>query len=107
MRAVRKYGKEKRKRNGGHQYNGGDIDELVQMFRAALTWDGNHCSKESRDHLISSGYAYRKEGLTALTGKGKIAALFCWPMPLVWFRIWRRGKLNGFDRHGTQQSAAN
>ena len=105
MRAVRKYSAKRRKANGGYRYNGADIDELVQMFRAAMTWDGNHCSKESRDHLIENGYAYRVEGQTALTGKGKIAALFCWPMPYVWYRQWRRGKLNGFERHGTQKSA--
>jgi hypothetical protein len=84
MKAVRKC---KRSSDG---YDSGDIDELVQMFQAALTWDGNHCSKSSRDHLIEHGYAYRIKGLTALTGKGKIAALLCWPMPRVWFRLWRR-----------------
>ncbi len=85
-------------------WNGGDIDELVQMFLAAMTWDGNHCSKSSRDHLIEHGFAYRHEGQTALTGRGKVAALTCWPMPLVWFRRWRRIKRNPFNR--TDQKSA-
>lgn len=72
-------------------WNGGDIDELVAMFKASLLWDGNHPSKSSRDYLIEAGFAFRVDGQTALTGKGKIAALTCWPMPRVWFRMWRRG----------------
>ncbi len=100
MKAIRK---EPRSSSG---WNNGDIDELVQMFKAAMTWDGNHCSKESRDHLIKHGYAYRSLGLTALTGKGKIAALFCWPMPRVWFRKWRRWGLSAFNRDD-QKSAIN
>ncbi len=91
-RAIRKC---KRSSNG---WDGGDIDELVQMFQAAMTWDGNHSSKDSRDRLIYHGYAYRVEGLTALTGKGKIAALFCWPMPRVWFKVWRRTGRTPFNR---------
>lgn len=92
MRAVRPC---KYSRSG---WNGGDIDELVQMFKAALTWDGNHCSKESLEHLIENGYAYRVDGQTALTGRGKLAALFCWPMPKVWLRKWRRNGLAAFNR---------
>lgn len=94
MRAVRK----NRRSPDRPKWNNGDIDELVQMFKAAMTWDGNHCSKESRDHLIHNGYAYRHEGLTALTGKGKIAALFCWPMPLVWWSLWRKTGTRAFNR---------
>lgn len=101
MKAIRK------KPTASNGYNNGDIDELVQMFRAAMTWDGNHTSKSSRDWLIEQGYAYRHDGLTALTGKGKIAALFCWPMPKVWFSLWRRNQLNGFDRFGPQKDAIN
>lgn len=85
MRAVRKNPK------SSSGYDSGDIEELVCMFKAAMLWDGNHPSKTSRDYLIENGYAYRKDGQTALTGKGKIAALFCWPMPRAWFRMWRRG----------------
>ena len=99
MRAVRK---NKKAPDG---YNSCDTEELVLMFRSAMVWDGNHISKDGRDHLIKNGYAFRVEGQTALTGKGKIAALTCWPMPRVWFRIWRRGKLNKFDRFGDQKSA--
>ena len=98
-RAVRKC------KHSSDGWNSGDKDELCQMFTAALTWDGNHVSKESRDHLIASGYAYRREGLTALTGKGKLAALLCWPMPLYWFRRWRRKGLTAFNR-ADQRSAA-
>jgi len=98
MRAIRRNPK------SSSGWDGGDIDELVQMFRAAMVWDGNHSSKSSRDHLIENGFAYRCEGQTALTGKGKIAALTCWPMPRVWLRIWRRGDLNGFERFGDQKS---
>lgn len=86
-------------------WNSGDKDELYQMFTAALTWDGNHASKESRDHLIANGYAYRVDGLTALTGKGKLAALFSWPMPRFWLRVCRRRGLRAFDRED-QRSAA-
>lgn len=100
MRAVRK------SKHASDGYNGGDIDELVQMFKAAMTWDGNHCSKESRDHLIANGFAYRVEGQTALTGKGKIAALLCWPMPRVWFKKWRRDGRDAFNRKD-QRSATN
>ncbi|MEO1144381.1 MAG: hypothetical protein AAFY26_02120 [Cyanobacteria bacterium J06638_22] len=74
-------------------WDGGDIDELVLLFRSAVVWDGNHPSKSSRDYLVANGYAFRVEGYTALTGKGKIAALFAWPMPRVWFNIWRRGAI--------------
>ena len=101
MRAVRR----NPRKPDRPKWNVCDQEELVQMFRAAMTWDGNHCSKDGRDHLLEHGYAYRVEGQTALTGKGKIAALLCWPMPLVWYREWRRGKLNGFERHADQKSA--
>lgn len=100
MRAVRR---DSRASNG---WNGGDIDELVQMFTAALLWDGNHCAKESRDYLIEHGYAYRSKGLTALTGKGKIAALLCWPMPRVWLKRWWRMGRAGFDRADHKSAAS-
>lgn len=77
-------------------FNSGDTDELALLFMKALVWDGDHPSKDSRDYLIEGGWAERREGYTALTGKGKIAALTCWPMPRTWFRLWRRGRLKNF-----------
>ncbi len=91
MRAIRK---EPKSSNG---WNNGDIDELICMFCAAMVWDGNHPSKSSRDYLIANGYAFSYDGQTSLTGKGKIAALFQWPMPKVWFsRVRRLGLKSAF-----------
>lgn len=86
-------------------WNGGDIDELVALFRAALLWDGNHPSKASRDYLIANGYAVSVDGYTALTGKGKLAALFHWPMPRAWFNIWRRGHIRPVFTKANQKDA--
>ncbi len=74
-------------------WNGGDIDTTLALFQTAIVWDGDIPSKTSRDHLVAAGYAGRHDGVQALTGKGKLAALFQWPMPRVWWRRWRRGRL--------------
>ena len=74
-------------------WNGGDIDTVVGLFKSGLVWDGDLPSKTSRDHLVASGFAGRHDGVQALTGKGKLAGLLQWPMPRVWWRLWRRGLL--------------
>lgn len=84
MRAVRKCSK------SSDGWNSGDKDTLAVLFQYALVWDGSIPSKESRDYLIENGYAFRFDGLTALTGKGKLAALICWPMPAYWLAVRRR-----------------
>lgn len=65
--------KEPKATNG---WNGGDIDTARQM-RDQAVWDGDLCSKTSRDHLVRNGYAFRGDGFQMLTAKGK-AALSEW-----------------------------
>lgn len=79
-------------------YNGGDIDTAVVMFRNAMTWDGDLPSKASRNHFLDGEWARHSNGLQSLTGRGKWAALTCWPMPIVWLRLWRERKLNPFAK---------
>ena len=55
-------------------WNGGDIDTARQLFNDAV-WDGNLCSKSSRDHLVRNGYAVRSDGYQMLTNKGREAFL--------------------------------
>lgn len=83
--------------------HGGDVDTGMALFRAAMVWDGNHPSKSSRDHFIAYGYAYRVNGLTALTGKGKLAMLHpkMWP---AWFRRWRKWGGNPFHTERQEES---
>lgn len=77
-------------------YNNGDIDEAVLLFQHPAVADGNHPSKASRDYLIEAGYATSINGLTMLTGRGKLGALMSWPMPLIWFTRWRKTMSNPF-----------
>jgi hypothetical protein len=71
-------------------WNSGDLDVAFQLFSCGMVWDGNVASKESRDHLVSGGYAVRYEGVQALTGKGTVAFLL---HPAVWSSAWRRRRL--------------
>ena len=83
--------KEPRARNG---MNNGDIDVAFQLFSCGMVWDGNVCSKDSRDHLVSEGYAVRHSGMQAMTGKGVMAFL---TSPTIWrsaFGRWRNWKRN-------------
>ena len=75
-----------------HGWNNGDLDVAFQLFACGMVWDGALVSKESRDHLVREGYAVRRDGLQALTGKGTVAFL---TSPAVWasaYRRWVKGK---------------
>lgn len=76
--------------------NNGDLDVAFQLFSIGMVWDGNLASKESRDYLVAQGFACRKEGMNALTGRGALAFL---ASPAVWvsaFRRWRLWRRNPF-----------
>ena len=81
--------REPRASNG---WNNGDIDVAMQLFQCGMVWDGNLASKSSRDHLVAEGYAVRREGMQALTGKGTIAFL---TSRAVWASAFRRWRLWG------------
>jgi hypothetical protein len=75
-------------------WNNGDLDVAYQLFTCGMVWDGNLCSKSSRDHLVAEGYAVRHGGMQAMTGKGVVAYL---THPRVWrylFRRWRTAEGN-------------
>jgi len=77
-------------------YNNGDIDVAFQLFSCGMVFDGNLVSKDSRDHLVNSGYAVRHDGMQAMTGKGSIAFILS---PVIWrsaFRQWRNWRSNPF-----------
>jgi hypothetical protein len=81
----------KRAQNG---FNNGDLDVAFQLFSCGMVWDGNLTSKESRDHFVEGGFAVRRGGFQALTGRGVIHFL---TSPVVWrsaFRMWRLWKRN-------------
>lgn len=95
--------KEPRARNGR---NNGDIDVAFQLFSCGMVWDGNLASKESRAHLVRSGYAVQREGMTAMTGRGVMAFL---ASPVVWcsaFHRWRRSRRNPFVADGARIARA-
>lgn len=64
----------RREPKASNGWNGGDIDTARQLLDKAV-WDGDLCSKSSRDHLVSNGYAFRSDGFQMLTEKGKQALL--------------------------------
>ena len=66
----------RREPKASNGWNGGDIDTARQM-RDKAVWDGDLCSKSSRDHLVKNGYAFRSDGFQMLTPAG-IAALEAW-----------------------------
>ena len=77
-------------------WNHGDKDVAFQLFSCGMVWDGNICSKESRDYLIEHGYAVRREGFTALTGKGAVAFLLhrsTWASICRRWYLWKRNPL--------------
>ncbi len=77
-------------------WNSGDLDVAFQLFRCGMVWDGNLACKSSRSHLVENGYAVRRGGVQALTGKGTVHFL---TSPAVWryaFRYWRNWKRNPF-----------
>jgi len=55
-------------------WNGGDIDTARQM-RDSAVWDGDLCSKSSRDHFVKNGYAFRSDGFQILTDEGRRALI--------------------------------
>ena len=77
-------------------WNAGDLDVAFQLFSCGMVWDGNLTSKEGRDHLVHHGYAVRRGGFQALTGRGTVHFL---TTPTVWrsalrrWRLWRRNPL--------------
>lgn len=71
-------------------WNSGDKDVAFQLFRNGMVWDGNLASKSSRDHLVANGYAVRRAGVQALTGKGTVAFLLS---PAIWISAFRRWRL--------------
>jgi len=73
----------------GPRYSGADLDVAFQLFRDGLVCDGSLASKASRNYLVDEGYAVRKSGYQALTGKGTIAFL---THPRVWLYLFRRWK---------------
>lgn len=62
----------RREPKASNGWNNGDIDVARQLFDKAV-WDGDLCSKESRDHLVRNGYAFRSDGFQMLTESGKRA----------------------------------
>lgn len=66
----------RREPKASNGWNGGDIDTARQM-RDKAVWDGDLCSKTSRDHLVRNGYAFRSDGYQTLTEQGK-QALSAW-----------------------------
>ena len=89
-RAVRRMIRRECQSSNG--WNNADIDTAIQLFRAGLVWDGDICSKESRDHFLRRGYAVYREGFTALTGCGSLRML-CHPR--IWLSVWRRWRRHG------------
>lgn len=75
-------------------WDNGDLDVAFQLFSCGLVWDGALVSKESRDHLVSTGYAVRYQGVQALTGKGTVAFLMSRAVWASAFRRWRNWKRN-------------
>ena len=92
----------RRMQNG--KLNGGDVETGMALFRAAMVWDGNIPSKSSRDYFIENDYAYRVNGLTALTGKGKMAMLHP-KMWRAWLRRWRKWGGNPFNTPRQKEAA--
>lgn len=77
-------------------YNNGDIDVAFQLFRCGCVWDGALASKESRDYLVSQGFAVRHEGGQSLTGKGIVAFLRhhrTWVSAHLRRKLWRKPAL--------------
>lgn len=64
----------RRESKASNGWNGGDIDTARQM-RDKAVWDGDLCSKTSRDHFVRNGYAFRSDGFQMLTDKGKQALM--------------------------------
>ena len=59
----------RREPKASNGWNGGDIDTARQLLCGAV-WDGDLCSKSSRDHFVRNGYAFRADGYQTLTEKG-------------------------------------
>ena len=57
------------------------MDVAFQLFSCGMVWDGNLSSKTSRSWLVEKGYAVRRDGFQAMTGKGAFAFLFT---PATW-----------------------
>lgn len=68
-------------------WNSGDLDVAFQLFRCGMVWDGNLASKASRNHLVEHGFAVRREGFQALTGRGVVHFL---TSRAVWASAWQR-----------------
>jgi len=76
-------------------WNSADMDVAFQLFKRGMVWDGDLCSKQARDHLVSGGYAVRgSSGMQALTGRGIVAFL---TTPAVWISAWRRWRYRGVN----------
>jgi hypothetical protein len=71
-------------------------DVAFQLFSCGMVWDGNLSSKAGRDYLVEHGYAVRRDGFQALTGKGTVAFLLHWRTWHSAFLRWRNWKRNPF-----------
>ena len=96
MRMIRR---EPRASNG---FNNGDLDVAFQLFACGMVWDGALSSKESRDHFVANGYAVRRSGVQAMTGRGVLHFL---STPAVWrsaFNRWRSWRHNPLVANAAQ-----
>lgn len=85
--------REPRASNG---WNSGDLDVAFQLFQCGMVWDGNLACKSSRSHLVENGYAVRRNGVQALTGKGIVHLLTSRAAWGYAYRRWRAWKRNPF-----------
>lgn len=72
-------------------WDGGDIDDAINLLTHEYIDSGSWVSKDSRDHFMRNGYVgFDGNKGYYVTPRGRWAALTQWPMPRVHYRRWRR-----------------